>query len=154
VKTNQGAPGMDRMRMEDFTEFAPTRWTDIRQALLDGTYQPQPGRQVAIPKPDGGERRRGIPTVLDRLIQQAIAQILEPIFDPTFSASSFGFRAGRSAHGALRQVQDYIKAGYRIAVDLDLARTLATQTGMTNEWLKSQGLISVRDLWMKAHGYA
>ena len=126
VKANQGAPGIDGMRIEDFTEFAHTRWTDIRQALLDGTYQPQPVRRVPIPKPDGGERLLGIPTVLDRLIQQAIAQILGPIFDPTFSASSFGFRPGRSAHGALRQVQDHIKAGYRIAVVLDLAKFFDT----------------------------
>ena len=126
VKANQGAPGIDGMRLEDFTPFARAHWNDLRQALLDGTYQPQPVRRVAIPKPDGGERLLGIPTVLDRLIQQAIAQIMGPIFDPTFSASSFGFRPGRSAHGALRQVQGHIKAGYRIAVDLDLAKFFDT----------------------------
>jgi len=126
VKANQGAPGIDGVRLEDFTEFARTHWTDIRQALLDGTYQPQPVRRVSIPKPDGGERLLGIPTVLDRVIQQAIAQIIGPIFDPTFSASSFGFRPRRSAHGALRQVQDHIQAGYRIAVDLDLAKFFDT----------------------------
>ena len=126
VKANQGAPGIDGMRIEDLIEFARSRWTDIRQALLDGTYQPQPVRRVVIPKPDGGERLLGIPTVLDRLIQQAIAQIMGPIFDPTFSESSFGFRPGRSAHGALQQVQGHIKAGYRIAVDLDLAKFFDT----------------------------
>ena len=126
VKANQGAPGIDGMRIEDLIEFARSCWTDIRQALLDGTYQPQPVRRVVIPKPDGGERLLGIPTVLDRLIQQAIAQIMGPIFDPTFSESSFGFRPGRSAHGALRQVQGHIKVGYRIAVDLDLAKFFDT----------------------------
>ena len=122
VKTNKGAPGIDGMRIEDFTEFARSHWADIRQALFDGTYQPQPVRRVLIPKPSGGERALGIPTVIDRLIQQAIAQVMGPLFDPGFSASSHGFRPGRSAHGALRQVQRHIGEGYRIAVDLDLAK--------------------------------
>ncbi|GAB4366668.1 MAG: hypothetical protein Kow0060_24220 [Methylohalobius crimeensis] len=119
VKANQGAPGMDGMRIEDFAEYARSHWADIRQALLDGTYPPQPVRRVMIPKPGGGERLLGIPTVTDRVIQQAIAQVMGPIFDPGFSESSFGFRPGCSAHGALRQVQRYIGEGYRVAVDLD-----------------------------------
>ena len=123
VKANKGAPGIDGMRIEDFAEFACSSWPEIRQALCDGSYQPQPVRRVAIPKPNGGgERLLGIPTVVDRVIQQAIAQVLGPIFDPGFSDASFGFRPGRSAHGALRQVQTYIGEGYRIAVDLDLAK--------------------------------
>lgn len=122
VKANKGAPGIDGMRIEDFTTFAVLHWPEIRQQLADGTYQPQPVRRVSIPKPDGGERPLGIPTVIDRVIQQAIAQVLTPIFEPDFSESSFGFRPGRSAHGALRQVQAHIKTGYRIAVDLDLAK--------------------------------
>lgn len=122
VKANKGAPGIDGMRIEDFSEFARMHWPQIRQQLADGTYQPQPVRRVSIPKPNGGERWLGIPTVIDRVIQQAIAQVLTPIFDPDFSESSFGFRPGRSAHEALRQVQSHIKAGYRIAVDLDLAK--------------------------------
>jgi len=122
VKANRGAPGVDGMRIEDFAAFARSQWSEIRQQLSDGTYQPQPVRRVSIPKPGGGERRLGIPTVVDRVIQQAIAQVLTPIFDPGFSESSFGFRPGRSAHGALRQVQGHIEAGYRIAVDLDLAK--------------------------------
>ncbi len=122
VKANKGAPGIDGMPIEDFPAFARVHWPHIRQQLADGTYQPQPVRRVTIPKPQGGERLLGIPTVTDRVIQQAIAQVLTPIFDPTFSESSFGFRPGRSAHGALRQVQTHIKAGYRIAVDLDLAK--------------------------------
>ena len=122
VKANKGAPGIDGMPIEDFPAFARAHWSAIRQALLDGSYCPQPVRRVLIPKPDGGERALGIPNVVDRVIQQAIAQVMTPIFDPGFSESSFGFRPKRSAHGAVKQVQAYIKAGYRIAVDLDLAK--------------------------------
>jgi RNA-directed DNA polymerase len=122
VRRNRGAPGMDGMGIEDFPAYARGHWPTIRQALLDGTYDPQPVRRVSIPKPDGGVRLLGIPTVVDRLIQQAIAQVMGPIFDAGFSESSFGFRPRRGAHGALRQVQASIKAGYRIAVDLDLAK--------------------------------
>jgi len=122
VKANRGAPGMDGMCIEDFPAFARSHWAEIRQQLERGAYEPQPVRRVSIPKPGGGERMLGIPTVLDRVIQQAIAQVLMPIFDPGFSESSFGFRPGRSAHGALRQVQGHIQAGFRIAVDLDLAK--------------------------------
>jgi RNA-directed DNA polymerase len=122
VKANHGAPGSDRMSVEDFAAFAREHWPTIRKQLLDGSYRPQPVRRVMIAKRGGGERPLGIPSVLDRLIQQAIAQILGPIFDASFSASSFGFRAHRSAHGALKQVQAYLKAGFRVAVDLDLAK--------------------------------
>ena len=123
VKSNKGAPGVDGMAIEDFAEFARSNWPDIRQALRDGSYQPQPVRRVSIPKPNGGgERLLGIPCIVDRVIQQAIAQVLGPIFDPGFSDSSFGFRPGRSAHGALRRVQGFIGEGYRVAVDLDLAK--------------------------------
>jgi len=126
VKANQGAPGVDGMRIEDFAECARLNWSEIRQALREGTYRPQPVRRVTIPKPDGGERLLGIPTVMDRVIQQAIAQVLGPLFDPGFSDSSFGFRPGRSAHGALRRVQAHTGDGYRIAVDLDLAKFFDT----------------------------
>ena len=123
VKANQGAPGSGGMPLEDFPAFAREHWPTVRQALLDGTYQPAPVRRVAIPKPGGrGERLLGIQTVLDRVIAQAIAQVLTPLFDPDFSASSFGFRPGRCAHGAIRQVQRYIGEGYRMAVDLDLEK--------------------------------
>lgn len=122
VKSNRGAPGIDGLRIEDFPAYARERWPAIRQSLNDGCYQPSPIRRVTIPKPGGGERALGIPTVVDRVIQQAIAQVMTPIFDPEFSASSHGFRPKRSAHGALRQVKADIKAGYRIAVDLDLAK--------------------------------
>ncbi|MGH8614752.1 MAG: group II intron reverse transcriptase/maturase, partial [Gammaproteobacteria bacterium] len=128
VKANQGASGSDGMTLEAFSTFAHSHWSTIRQDLLDGTYQPQPVRRVSIPKPNGGERWLGIPSVVDRVIQQAIGQVLTPIFDPEFSASSFGFRPARcvlgapsranpwpwlSAHGAVRQVQRHIGEGYR-----------------------------------------
>jgi len=122
VKRNAGAPGVDGMSIEDFPEFARAHWPSIKGALMDGTYQPQPVRQKAIPKPNGGERLLGIPSVLDRVIQQAIAQVLTPIFDPHFSESSFGFRPGRSAHGAIQKVQRDIGEGHRVAVDLDLKK--------------------------------
>src|SRR5262245_44463666 len=122
VKANKGAPGIDGMRIEDFAGYAREHWSTIRRRLFDGSYCPQPVRRVSIPKPGGGERVLGIPSVIDRLIQQAIAQVMTPIFDPQFSESSFGFRPQRCAHGALKQVQAYVKAGYRIAVDLDLAK--------------------------------
>jgi RNA-directed DNA polymerase len=122
VKANKGAPGIDRIPIKAFPDGFIPRWEEIRQARLDGTYQPQPVQRVSIPKPSGGERRLGIPTVLDRLIQQAIAPVITPIFDPEFSESSFGFRPGRSAHGALKQVQAPIREGYTLAVDRDRAK--------------------------------
>ena len=122
VKSNHGAPGIDGLHIEDFPAYARDHWPTIRQTLSEGRYQPQPVRRVTIPKPGGGERALGIPTVVDRIIQQAIAQIMTPIFDPDFSESSYGFRPGRSAHGALKQIRTDLKAGYRIAVDLDLAK--------------------------------
>lgn len=122
VKSNRGAPGIDGLRIEDFPAYARDQWPAIRQSLIDGRYQPSPVRRVSIPKPDGGERALGIPTVTDRVIQQAIAQVMTPIFDPEFSESSYGFRPKRSAHGALKQAKADIKAGHRIAVDLDLAK--------------------------------
>ena len=118
VKSNKGAPGIDGLPIEEFAAYARNHWSEIRQALNDGSYRPQPVKRVTIPKPDGGERHLGIPTVTDRVIQQAIAQVLNPIFDPGFSESSFGFREGRGAHGALKQVKRYVQEGRRIAVDL------------------------------------
>jgi len=123
VKTNHGAPGVDGMTIEDFPTFAREHWPSIRQALRDETYQPGPVRRTEIPKRHGqGKRWLGMPTVVDRIIQQAMAQVLGPIFDPGLSASSFGFRPGRSAPQAVKQIQSYIKTGYRVAVDLDLAK--------------------------------
>jgi len=122
VWANRGAPGIDGMTLEAGHAWLRVNWPDVRTSLLAGTYQPQPLRRKAIPKRSGGERLLGIPTVVDRLIQQAIAQVLTPMFDPGFSESSFGFRPGRSAHGAVRQVQAYMRGGRRIAVDLDLEK--------------------------------
>jgi RNA-directed DNA polymerase len=122
VKANKGAAGMDGMTVDDFAAYAREHWPTIREAILAGTYQPGPVRRVEIPKPTGGLRPLGIPTVLDRLIQQAIAQVLVPVFDPWFSEHSFGFRPGRSAHGAVRKVHGYVREGYRVAVDMDLSK--------------------------------
>ena len=105
VRQNGGAAGIDGMKIEVFPDFLRQHWETIRQKLLDGTYAPSPVRRVEIPKPDGTKRPLGIPTVLDRVIQQAIAQILTPIYEPVFSEHSFGFRPARSAHDAIITVQ-------------------------------------------------
>jgi RNA-directed DNA polymerase len=126
VKANKGAPGIDNMSVEDFPEYARNKWDSIRESLLAGTYQPLPVRRVEIPKATGGTRLLGIPTVLDRLIQQAIYQVLMPIFDPDFSDHSYGFRPGRSAHDAVFQIREYIREGYRVAVDMDLSKFFDT----------------------------
>lgn len=122
VKANRGGPGIDGVTIEDFLAHAREHWAGVREQIERGRYTPQPVVRVAIPKPGGGERLLGIPTVMDRMVQQAIAQVLTPIIDPTFSDSSFGFRPGRNPHQAIRQVQGDVKAGRRIAVDLDLAK--------------------------------
>ncbi|MBL8483353.1 MAG: group II intron reverse transcriptase/maturase, partial [Rhodocyclaceae bacterium] len=126
VKANRGAPGIDGVRIEDFPDYARAHWAGVRVQLERGQYWPQAVRRVEIPKPDGGKRPLGIPTVTDRVVQQAIAQVLTPIFDPDFSESSFGFRPGRNAHQAIRQVQAIVQDGRRIAVDLDLAKFFDT----------------------------
>lgn len=126
VKSNKGSPGSDRMTLDGFPAWARQHWPATRHALLTGRHQPQPVRRVSIPKPGGGKRLLGVPSIIDRVIQQAIAQILQPLFDPGFSESSFGFRPQRSAHGALRHVQQHIKNGNKIAVDIDLAKFFDT----------------------------
>ncbi len=122
VRGNRGAPGPDGVTIQDFKAWAPANWSRVRQQLLDGTYRPGPVRRKAVPKEGGGERLLGIPNVVDRLIQQATCQVLTPIFDPTFSESSFGFRPGRSAHGAAKRVQQIIRQGYAHCVDVDLSK--------------------------------
>lgn len=123
VVRNGGAPGIDGMTVEDLMPYCREHWARIREELLSGCYKPQPVRRVEIPKSDGkGTRTLGIPTVLDRMIQQALHQILTPIFDPLFSEGSFGFRPGRSTHGAVRRAREHMAAGYRWVVDLDLEK--------------------------------
>ena len=120
VKANRGAAGVDGMTIDEFPQFAREHWEEIREELRAGRFRPQAVRRVLIPKASGGERPLGIATVLDRVIQQAIAQVLSPIFEPEFSESSHGFRPGRSAHDAIRSVEQGYKEGYREAVDCDL----------------------------------
>ncbi len=120
VKANHGASGVDGMTIDGLLPWLADHKDTVVAALLDGSYRPEPVRGVEIPKPGGGVRQLGIPTVLDRLVQQAILQVLQPILDPTFSASSFGFRPGRGAHDALRQAGEYVAQGRAIVVDLDL----------------------------------
>jgi RNA-directed DNA polymerase len=123
VRANDGAAGIDGITIAQFPDHIGPCWSQVRQQLLDGTYRPFPVRRHAIDKEDGsGERLLGIPTVLDRVIQQAVLQVLTPIFDPDFSESSFGFRPNRSAHGAVKQIKRYLKQGYRMAVDMDLSK--------------------------------
>jgi RNA-directed DNA polymerase len=122
VRANSGAAGVDGMGVTELRAWIASNREALISSLLDGSYQPQPVRGVQIPKPGGGMRQLGIPTVVDRLVQQAIGQVLEPILDAAFSASSFGFRPGRSAHDALRQARGYVADGYEIVVDLDLEK--------------------------------
>ena len=122
VKANKGAAGVDGLDIEQTARHLVTAWPAIRDQLLRGTYRPKPVRRVTIPKPDGGERERGIPTVTDRLIQQALLQGLQPMLDPTFSEHSYGFRPGRRAHDAILAAQGYVQSGRRIVVDVDLEK--------------------------------
>ena len=122
VKANKGSAGVDGMTAEQLPEHLKEHWPAIRKQLLSGTYRPQPVRRVEIPKPDGGVRKLGIPTVLDRFVQQAVMQVLQRKWDRTFSEHSYGFRPGRSAHQAVSQAQQCIAEGYRWVVDLDLEK--------------------------------
>ena len=122
VKANKGSPGVDGMTVQALPGFLQQHWPAIREQLQSGIYQPQPVKRVEIPKPDGGVRKLGIPTVLDRFIQQAVMQVLQKRWDRTFSDHSYGFRPGRSAHQAVEAAQQHIAAGYRWVVDLDLEK--------------------------------
>jgi RNA-directed DNA polymerase len=122
VRANKGAAGIDGLSIEETAERLRAEWPAIRDQLLHGTYRPQPVRRVTIPKPDGGQRELGIPTVTDRLIQQAMLQVLQPLLDPTFSQHSYGFRPGRSAQDAVLAAQSYVQQGRRIVVDVDLEK--------------------------------
>jgi RNA-directed DNA polymerase len=122
VRRNKGAPGVDGMTVDDLPLYLKDHWLSIRSQLLDGTYKPQPVLRVEIPKAGGGMRALGIPTVLDRFIQQAVLQVLQAVWDPTFSDASYGFRPGRSAHQAVARAQEHIADGYGWVVDLDLEK--------------------------------
>ena len=126
VKKNKGAAGVDGRSIDEMPEYLHEHWQGIRESVMEGTYQPSPVLRVEIPKPTGGVRLLGIPTVLDRVIQQAIAQILTEICDPDFSERSYGFRPGRSAHDAVYQAREYITQSYTTAVDMDLEKFFDT----------------------------
>ena len=122
MRVNKGVAGVDGLDIDQTAAHLRTAWPAIREQLLSGTYRPSPVRRVTIPKPEGGERELGIPTVTDRLIQQALLQVLQPILDPTFSEHSYGFRPGRGAHDAVLAAQSYVQSGRRIVVDVDLEK--------------------------------
>ena len=122
VKANKGSAGVDGRTEEQTGEYLKGQWPAIRQSVFDGSYRPSPVRRVDIPKPGGGTRELGIPTVVDRLIQQALLQVLQPLIDPTFSEHSHGFRPGRSAHGAVLEAHGYVQEGYTVVVDVDLEK--------------------------------
>ena len=122
VKSNRGSAGVDGLSIAETADYLRAHWPRIRGSLLDGSYRPAPVRRVQIPKPDGGVRELGIPTVTDRLIQQALLQVLQPRIDPTFSEHSYGFRPGRRAHDAVLEAQRYVQGGSRVVVDVDLEK--------------------------------
>jgi RNA-directed DNA polymerase len=122
VVANQGAPGVDGLTVSEFKPWLQAHWAKVREALLAGEYQPAAVRKVEIPKPQGGVRTLGIPTVLDRLIQQTLHQVMQPLFDPEFSQSSYGFRPGRNAHQAVKAARKYVAEGRRWVVDFDLEK--------------------------------
>lgn len=124
VQRNKGNAGIDGMTVDELTHYLKDNWPKIKAQLLQGRYQPQPVRRVQIPKPGGGIRLLGIPTVLDRFIQQALLQVLQAEWDSSFSDHSYGFRPGRSAHQAIKRAQSYIQSGYSWVVDMDLEKFL------------------------------
>ena len=126
VKANRGSAGVDGLTIQETEERLKTQWPSIQAEILEETYRPQAVRRVEVPKPNGGVRELGIPPVTDRLIQQALLQILQPLIDPSFSESSHGFRPGRSAHDAVQKARDYVQEGYRIVVDVDLEKFFDT----------------------------
>lgn len=122
VKANKGAPGIDGMKVEELPGYLKRRWPEIKEELLSGKYEPKPVKRVEIEKPEGGVRKLGIPTVVDRFIQQAVMQVLQGRWDKTFSEQSYGFRPGRTAHQAVSRAQEYIREGYEVVVDIDLEK--------------------------------
>ncbi len=155
VKRNGGSPGIDGMTVEELPAYLKTHWPEIRTALRAGTYQPQPVKRVEIPKPGGGVRKLGIPTVLDRFIQQALLQVLQPAWDGTFSEGSYGFRPGRSAHQAIAQAQKYLEAGYGWVVDLDVEKFFDRVNhdklmSRVKGWVTDRRVLKLVDRYLKA----
>ena len=155
VVSNKGAPGVDAMPVTALKGYLQQEWPRIREELLAGTYRPQPVRKVEIPKPGGGTRMLGIPTVLDRLIQQAMHQVLNPLFDPGFSESSYGFRPGRSAHQAVKAARKYVEGGLRWVVDIDLEKFFDrvhhdTLMSLVKRKVADRTVLSLIDSYLKA----
>ena len=122
VKRNKGSAGVDGVEVSEIDEYMEDNWTRIREQILAHTYKPQPVKRIEIPKENGGVRMLGVPCVIDRVIQQAMVQVLTPLFEPTFSDYSYGFRPNRSAEDAVRKAQEYMSEGYKHVVDLDLSK--------------------------------
>ena len=155
VVSNKGAPGVDAMPVTALKGYLQQEWPRIREELLAGTYRPQPARKVEIPKPGGGTRMLGIPTVLDRLIQQAMHQVLNPLFDPGFSESSYGFRPGRSAHQAVKAARKHVEGGLRWVVDIDLEKFFDrvhhdTLMSLVKRKVADRTVLSLIDSYLKA----
>ena len=155
VKRNGGSAGVDRMTVDEMLPYLKEHREELLKALRDGKYKPQAVKRVEIPKPDGGKRRLGVPTVIDRMIQQAIAQVLQPIFEPTFSDCSYGFRPKRSAHQAISKALEYYRSGCTQVVDLDLAKYFDTVNhdiliGMLREKIKDERVISLIRKYLKS----
>ena len=148
VKRNGGSAGVDGMTVEEMLPYLKEHRGELLNALKSGRYKPQAVRRVEIPKPDGGVRKLGVPTVVDRMIQQAIVQVLQPMYEPLFSDSSYGFRPKRSAHQAISKALEYYEQGYRYVVDLDLAKYFDTVNhailiGMLREQIKDERVVQL-----------
>jgi RNA-directed DNA polymerase len=155
VKSNKGAAGVDGMTTTQLLPYLQEHREELLKSILEGYYKPKPVRRVEIPKPDGGKRMLGVPTVIDRMLQQAIVQVLQPVYEPLFSESSYGFRPSRSAHQAIKQARDYYDAGYNYAVDIDLARYFDTVNhdiliGMLRKTIKDDRVISLIRKFLKS----
>jgi len=155
VKRNKGAAGIDGMSVEDMLPYLKEHREELLERIKEGKYRPKPVRRVEIPKPDGGVRLLGIPTVIDRMLQQAVAQILEPIFEETFSDHSYGFRPRRSAHDAMRQAEEYYKQGYIQVVDIDLQKYFDTVNhnillGLIREQVKDERVVELIGKFLKS----
>ncbi|WP_420811504.1 group II intron reverse transcriptase/maturase, partial [Natranaerobius trueperi] len=155
VKQNRGAAGVDGMTVDELMPYLKENKDEFLESLRSGKYKPHPVRRVEIPKPDGGVRLLGVPTVVDRMVQQALVQVLQPIFEPTFSDNSFGFRPNRNAQQAIKRSKDYYAQGYKYAVDIDLAKYFDTVNhdlliGMVREQVKDETIIRLIRKFLKS----